>query len=677
MSPASSPIRLGVPRHLQDCNGYCGPACVMMVRTGSGMQAEAQHEMFRRVREHARQANDRRPVKSPAESLLTLLNGGSRKWEKLFHKESEPVAARILAAVESAGQPCLLMVSSGMHWVVAFGRTRRDDGSVAGILLRDPAWAGMPKFFGLTTLPEKPTFDHTAQDPCTCLSADNPPGSVHERYMAMDELLSPRGLQGSPDWEGKGAIALVPEDLTEAAALPPALPPAAAAPGLTPQAAAMIGVREHGLTGRPDSPPEWQQALQGGQAGTPILVKAPDDPRHDFYLVPIRPAGGSPRTAWIMLDTVTLQLREASLLDHWIVPAFPTDQDAERISNQEQTLPDGTCTRFKKTELRPNPRNLVWKASAASILPYWPLREFVAPHPVTGEPTSIYTDQTGEIHTTLASDHEAEAEPGTQPGGNAREGSVSRPGVKPLVKFAVLAGAAGLVVAAMLSSGGLRSDDPPNSGDRSIKQSELWSAETGPASFSTAFNPNGPWSFGYSSLLGGFTPISSSSTIHGIPAWRQNLLETQTPLVGCNPSDSPVTYKEVTVGPGEMHLHPGPGDEYAILRLTIPRTASYVITGAFSGQDRSPRALTDVHLLVDGKSVWSSTVKGFGEAHGAPFRVTLSLAAGSQLDFAVGSGGSSDPGRPRYYCDSTGLRARVDEQPAGASQQADPPAPLR
>jgi hypothetical protein len=31
---ASSPVRLGVPRHLQDCNGYCGPACVMMVHSG-------------------------------------------------------------------------------------------------------------------------------------------------------------------------------------------------------------------------------------------------------------------------------------------------------------------------------------------------------------------------------------------------------------------------------------------------------------------------------------------------------------------------------------------------------------------------------------------------------------------------------------------------------------------
>lgn len=213
MTPSTttpSQVRLGIPRHLQDCNGYCGPACVMMVHSADGSAVEPQHQMFRSVRDHARQANDRRPVKSPAESLLTLLNTRSGKWEKLFRTEPEPVAARIVQAVEKEGQPCLLLISKGMHWVVAFGRTLRDDGNVAGVLMRDPAWAGMPKFFGLTTMPEKPTFRHTAEQPCQCLASNNPPGSVHERYIAMDELLSPRGLQGSPDWEGKGALALVP-----------------------------------------------------------------------------------------------------------------------------------------------------------------------------------------------------------------------------------------------------------------------------------------------------------------------------------------------------------------------------------------------------------------------------------------------------------------------------------
>lgn len=366
---------------------------------------EGQHEMFRRVRAHAKQANDRRPVKSPAEGLLTLLEPSARKWRKVFNAEPGPVAAQIIRAVEQVAQPCLMLVSKGMHWVVAFGRTLRDDGTVAGVLLRDPAWAGMPKFFGLTTVPDKPTFDHTAHAPCKCLESDNPPGSVHERYFSMDELLSPRGLQGSPDWEGKGALALVPAESGAAAAIVPAPPSTAPLAGLTPQQAAMEEARVHGLCGRPDSPPDWQAVLEGGQAGAPILVKDPNDPRDNFYLVPVH--SGNPalrRTAWIMLDTVTLRMREASLLDNWMVPAFPTDQDADNISDSDVTLPDGKRHRFNKNELRPNQRNLVWQASAASILPYWPLREFTAPHPETGEQVSIYATQHGEIYTALGPD---------------------------------------------------------------------------------------------------------------------------------------------------------------------------------------------------------------------------------------------------------------------------------
>ena len=426
-----APVRLGVPRHLQDCNGYCGPACVMMVHSSGAATVEAQHEMFRRVRDHAKQAGDRRPVKSPAESLLTLLNSQSRTWEKMFRTEPEPVAARIVQAVENAGQPCLLLVSRGMHWVVAFGRTRRDDGTVAGVLLRDPAWAGMPKFFGLTVLPEKPTFIHSPHAPCNCLASNNPPGSVHERYFSLEELLSPRGLQGSPDWEGKGALALVPAesaaartaDLQSAPANPGTTGPAGesgppgspGAPPPDPGTAALQQTRDHGLWGRADSPPEWQAALAGGTAGQPILVKDPQDARDDFYLVPIHPAAPGLRSAWVMLDVVTLRLREASLLDHWATPAFPTDSDADKLTTQQVLLPDGTRHRFQKSSLRPNQRNLVWQASAASILPYWPVKEFTAAHPVTGECVALYVTQHGEIYTALSAEDAPPEPPPARP----------------------------------------------------------------------------------------------------------------------------------------------------------------------------------------------------------------------------------------------------------------------
>lgn len=206
-------IKLRVPRHLQDYNGYCGPACAMMVISAEpGVSVPAQQALFRDIREHAKQANDRRPVKSPAESLLALISRNSKvRWSKIFDPVPDKIAARLIHAVANLGRPCLMLISRGMHWVVGFGRTLRDDGTVAGVLMRDPAWAGMPPFYGLTVFPEKSTFSHGA-DPCICLQSDNPPGSVHERYMAMEELVSPRGLQGSPDWEGKGALALVPDE---------------------------------------------------------------------------------------------------------------------------------------------------------------------------------------------------------------------------------------------------------------------------------------------------------------------------------------------------------------------------------------------------------------------------------------------------------------------------------
>ncbi len=173
------------------------------------------------------------------------------------------------------------------------------------------------------------------------------------------------------------------------------------------RAAALTAVREHGLYGRPDSPPEWNQALDQAKAGGPILVKDPDDPRDDFFLVPLIPKNPTAkRGVWVILDPQTLTLREASLLENWKTPTFPDDNsgDAEKASQQPLTLPDGTVTQFKKEDFTPNKNNLVWKASAASILPYWPLKELTAPHPITGESVSIYVTQDGKVYSALLPD---------------------------------------------------------------------------------------------------------------------------------------------------------------------------------------------------------------------------------------------------------------------------------
>lgn len=424
MTSEQRAIRLDIPRHLQDFNGYCGPACALMVIDFAGSKKSppvfAQNEFFREVRGHAKEAADRRPIKSPAESLLHLLNdhaGGETRWEKIYQNESLPVAEAILQAVAEQAQPCLIMVNRGLHWVVAFGMLKKEDGSPSGLLMRDPAWAGMPKFYGLSIFPDQPAIEH-CQSPCSCLDSINAKenkrtGKVHERFFTINELLSHRGLQGSLDWEGKGAIALVPEGASKGVARIPASIAAGVGATGAPTAnarekageAALTAVRESGLTGRPDSPPEWDTALKNAEAGEPILVKDPEDSRDDFYLVPLTPQDPNARQgAWAMLDAQTLALREVSLLEDWQAPILPTQENAQQASQEQVSLPDGTSAKFQPSDLTPNTKNLVWQPSAAAVLPYWPVKEFTALHPVTGNPVSVFLTQDGKPHGNLGPD---------------------------------------------------------------------------------------------------------------------------------------------------------------------------------------------------------------------------------------------------------------------------------
>ena len=410
MPPDTSIVRIEIPRHLQDCNGYCGPACALMIVDFAGSAKHppvfAQHSFFREIREQAKRSADKRPIKSPAECLEQLVNdhaAGEVKWQKVYDANPQVVAEKIWHAVEQQKIPCMMMVSSGMHWVVPFGVMRKIQGEAAGMLVRDPAWSGMPRFYGLSVFPDKPLLDHGPQ-PCNCLKhadnhSDECTGQVHERYFSMEELLSHRGLQGAPDWKENGAIALIPRGGNAVAmqfsrsSASPALPLMQAR--VQAGDAAMKAVLEHGLCGRTDSPAAWNEILTGATAGEPVLVKNPDDPRDDFFLVPMHPSSKSNKTALVVLDAKTLLLREVSLAENWPIPALPSDKDQQDLSRQNLVLADGVAARFHANDIQPNLSYLVWKPSAASILPYAPLKEFQVPHPQTGQTTSIYQTQDG------------------------------------------------------------------------------------------------------------------------------------------------------------------------------------------------------------------------------------------------------------------------------------------
>ena len=212
--------------------------------------------------------------------------------------------------------------------------------------------------------------------------------------------------------------------------------------------AALAAVRESGLTGRPDSPPHWDKALANAQAGEPILVKDPEDSRDDFFLVPLNPQDpNATQGAWVMLDAHTLELREVSLLEDWQAPLLPTAEDTQKASQNSVVLPDGTTAKFSPEDLTPNPKNLVWQPSAAAVLPYWPVKEFTAPHPVSGEQISIYLTQDGKPQGHLGPE-ESEAPNSKQPPSNPP----SKP--NPLKKILVAIGiiSAGIAAAVIMKA---------------------------------------------------------------------------------------------------------------------------------------------------------------------------------------------------------------------------------
>jgi len=180
---------------------------------------------------------------------------------------------------------------------------------------------------------------------------------------------------------------------------------------------------------------------------------------------------------------------------------------------------------------------------------------------------------------------------------------------------------------------------------------------TGPfnlaADFSTNQNPNGVWSYGYSTTLGGpMTLHAQRGNWAGLDFWRTDI-SLGVPAVYFNPANQTVTNATGTVvlGSRQLSFHPGPNGEFCVIRFTAPTNGQYQISGAFTGVDTNGTT-TDVHILANG-SVINGVVNGFGPGSGPPFDLTASLQAGDHLDFAVGRG-SND-----FSFDSTGLSAII------------------
>jgi hypothetical protein len=186
--------------------------------------------------------------------------------------------------------------------------------------------------------------------------------------------------------------------------------------------------------------------------------------------------------------------------------------------------------------------------------------------------------------------------------------------------------------------------------------------------FSITSNPNGVWSYGTTgtTLTGSFTPFSTAvigtGVNAGIDAWEGTvpMFGGFFPIVGKNTTNTTVSPPNQVLLPEEMWIHPGPDGSYAVVRFTAPTTETFTVSATFEGRAPTNEGFpagttTDVHVRLNGVSLFDGNVNGFGPSSDQSMpSMALSLHAGDHLDFVAGYGSNQN-----FLNDTTGLEATI------------------
>ncbi len=124
------------------------------------------------------------------------------------------------------------------------------------------------------------------------------------------------------------------------------------------------------------------------------------------------------------------------------------------------------------------------------------------------------------------------------------------------------------------------------------------------------------------------------------------------PWVALNATTSTICTVGITWPSGHLALHPGPANELSTVRWTAPRSGTAELDGAFTGL--ASRATTDIHILHNGRSIFTSLLNLESRPNAAVFAQKINISKGDTLDFAVGTGNGN------YGGDTTGLNLFVN-----------------
>ena len=168
-------------------------------------------------------------------------------------------------------------------------------------------------------------------------------------------------------------------------------------------------------------------------------------------------------------------------------------------------------------------------------------------------------------------------------------------------------------------------------------------------------NPNGVWSYGYSTSLGGtfiaFPLTNSNYHANGIEAHYFPLSADQPSAIRNSNAVVTTPFCCQPLNPGQLALHPGPAGQFSIVRWTAPESGNFNLSGNYIGMDTSGTT-TDVHVLFNGVTIFDDFINGFSDT--ALISLDTLLQAGDLLDFAVGFGSNSN-----FFSDYTGLDVQI------------------
>lgn len=155
--------------------------------------------------------------------------------------------------------------------------------------------------------------------------------------------------------------------------------------------------------------------------------------------------------------------------------------------------------------------------------------------------------------------------------------------------------------------------------------------------FSGDYNPNGVWSYGYSTTLGdgiSLFPDYGDSGAGDVPSWHNKaMMINYAPSLWMYDGD----LHGYSPGPNDIGLHPGLWfNVITILRWTAPEAGTVDIDTVFSGADTGSKY---VYVYHNANPIFGQHLDGFEITD---YSTALTIQPGDTIDFAVAPGQFDD-----------------------------------